>query len=673
MKFLEKIIIQPKNLVLIFLATALIIGVSVVVELNQSRKEMLQLMQQQSRTLLESLLVSSNNALLSYEKIEEEMKSRLLNNAEMIKTLYSRKMISNSLLESIAKKNNIFRINIFDREGNKIFSNSIEGHPEREDDESPDQLLLPIFDSISDTLIFGIKQSRYSEDYRFAVAISSGDGGAIVLNVDADKLLEFRAQVGFGILLRSLSENPQINYVALQDQEGIIAASGIVEGLESIDSSNFLRKGLEEDKYAWRVAEIDSIEVFEAIHPFYHNNEVIGIFRLGLSLEPLDDINEDTVSRLIILGIVLFVLGSIILALIFVKQNFNLLENKFTAIEKYSKEIIDNVSDAIIVIDPDFNIKSFNNAALQLFNKETQSSRNLYSLFDKEKCSRIINSPSHISEIECSINGAFRLFLLSKSEFFDEKKERNLIFVMRDLTEVKRLESQIKRKERLTEMGKLASSVAHEIRNPLNAIGTITQQLGKDFEPKENEKEFRDLTKLVYGEVRRINETIESFLRFSKPQPVNPSVFNSTELFEQLYRQYSALLNEKNIKLNLYENWKGEVEWDRTQITQAFINLIENAIDAVNVDGQITIGVRENSASSVEIVFADNGSGIPAEDKEKIFHLYFTTKTKGSGIGLSIVQRIIAEHNGLISIESEQGKGTKIIITIPKVFSQVSI
>lgn len=668
MKFLEKIIIQPKNLVLIFLATALIIGISVVVELNQSRKEMLQLMQQQSRTLLESLLVSSNNALLSYEKIEEEMKSRLLNNAEMIKTLYSRNMISNSLLESIAKKNNIFRINIFNREGLKIFSNSREIHPDTDNGEGPDQLLAPIFESISDTLIFGIKQSRYSGDFRFAVAISSGNGGAIVLNVDADKLLEFRTQVGFGILLKSVSQNPQIRYVALQDREGIIAASGMVEGLESIDSSSFLIDGLEGNKYLWREADVDSIRVFEATQPFYHNNELIGLFRLGLSLEPLNDINKDAVTRLIILGIVLFVLGSIILALIFVRQNFNLLENKFTAMEKYSKEIIDNVSDAIIVIDQDFNIKSFNQSAFRLFNKETQVSGNLYSLFDKDKCEGIINSPSHISEIECSINGTNRVFLLSKSEFVDEKKERNLIFVMRDLTEIKQLESQIKRKERLTEMGKLASSVAHEIRNPLNAIGTITQQLGKDFEPKSNEKEFRDLTKLVYGEVKRINETIESFLRFSKPQPVNPSLFNSTEIFEQLDKQYSALLNEKKIKLNIREHWKGEVEWDRTQITQAFINLIENAIDAVNNHGQITIEIKEHSASSIEIVFADNGNGIPAEDKDKIFHLYFTTKTKGSGIGLSIVQRIIAEHNGLISVESSQGNGTKFIVIIPKVF-----
>jgi signal transduction histidine kinase len=240
--------------------------------------------------------------------------------------------------------------------------------------------------------------------------------------------------------------------------------------------------------------------------------------------------------------------------------------------------------------------------------------------------------------------------------------------VLRDLTEQKLLEKQIERSERLSAMGELASSVAHEIRNPLNSIGTIAQQLGKDFYPKENEEEFKSLTQVVYKEVRRINETIESFLKFSKPQPIKSEKFAAHELFDQLAKQYNSLLAKKNIVLNMNIADIGDVVWDKTQMTQVFINLFENAISAVADKGEIRIDVAERKEKQVEIIFADNGSGISSENLKRIFNLYFTTKSKGSGIGLSVVQKIISEHNGLISVQSEPGKGTIFTIILPKYF-----
>lgn len=666
MKFLKNLFIQPKNLLLIFVITATIIIFSVVIELNQSKKEMLDLMQKQSHTLLESLITSGKNALLSYDKIEEEMKTRLLNNAGLIKILYKKNMISNSLLESIADKNNIFRINIFDKNGNKIFASHKEIHSNLPENENPIEYLEPILNNKTDTLIIGVKPSRFGDEKRYAIAISSEDGGAIVLNVDAKMLLDFRNQVGFGVLLKSISENDQIEYVALQDEDGIIAASGKLEDLESIESSTFLKNGLENKTYQWRIAVVDSTNVFEAIHPFEYKDDIIGIFRLGLSLEPLNDINNTIVRRLIIIGIVLFIFGSITITLVFVKQNFTLLSKKYEAIETYAKNILDNVSDAIIVIDKNFSIKSFNNAAFQLLGKNVIANKNLLELFDSKNCDDIINSPSQLKEIECIVNGNSKVFLVSKSEFVDERKETNIILVIKDLTEIKKLENQIIRKERLAEMGELASSVAHEIRNPLNAIGTITQQLGKDFEPKNNSNEFKELTKLVYKEVRRINDTIENFLKFARPQPINPQIFSSKEFFEGLSKQYSALLNEKQIRLNIIENWSGEVVWDITQMKQVFINLFENSIDALQQSGEITIEINQKPNSIVEMKFKDNGPGISKEILNKIFNLYFTTKSNGSGIGLSIVQKIISEHNGSINVYSEPGNGTEFIITIPQ-------
>jgi len=520
----------------------------------------------------------------------------------------------------------------------------------------------------TDTLIIGIKQARFQEGERFAVAVSTIFGGAIVLNIDAAELLNFRKQVGFGVLLKKVTENNQIIYAALQDKTGIIAGAGKIQNLEDVDSSKILLKTLDQNLYNWRIAQIGSLEVFEVLHPFVHNNQTIGIFRLGISLEPLNNINERLTRRIIFLGIVLFIFGFVTITLVFLKQNYNLLSKRFSAIESYSSRIINNVSDGIIVLDSGKKVQTINRTGEILLGVDEGKAKGkeFFTLFADGKCERIIYSSSTIEEIECNIDGKDKVFLVSKSEFCDEKKENNTILVLKDLTELKLLEKQIERSERLVAMGELASSVAHEIRNPLNSIGTIAQQLGKDFYPKENIEEYKSMTQVVYKEVKRINETIESFLRFAKPQPVKAEKFKVSELFQQLEKQYRKLLTDKNIKLNLRMADIGEVVWDRTQMTQLFINLFENAIDASTENGEINIDVAEGKNKQIEIKFADNGKGISSDNLKRIFNLYFTTKSKGSGIGLSVVQKIISEHNGLISVQSEPDKGTVFSILIPK-------
>ena len=131
---------------------------------------------------------------------------------------------------------------------------------------------------------------------------------------------------------------------------------------------------------------------------------------------------------------------------------------------------------------------------------------------------------------------------MSKSLFHDQEEIENIILVIRDLTEQRRLEDQMQREQRLTAMGELASGVAHEIRNPLNTIGTIIQQLNKDFEPEKNPEEYHELAELVQGEVKRINETVEDFLRFARPEPIHPELFEVQHLLEMIEKQYQYLL-----------------------------------------------------------------------------------------------------------------------------------
>ncbi|MBK7981279.1 MAG: ATP-binding protein [Ignavibacteriae bacterium] len=668
MKIFNKVDLQPKSLILIFIAVAILVISSVLFEYYQSKKEMYNLMEEQAHSLLETTLTSSTNALISYDLLNSELKNRLFNNANYIKLLFEKGQINNNILKHFAEQNQIYRINIFNKFGKKIFSNHEIIHTDLEPKIDPNDVLAPIFKGITDSLFIGFKKARFEDGFRFAIAVSAKDRSAIVLNLNAEKILEFRKQIGFGSLLKKLTQNKNLIYTVLQNSDEIIAASGNISTLENFDDSDFLKKSLIDSTFASRVIENDSLNIFEAVHPFSYNGNTVGIFRLGISLQPLISINQRAIRRLVIIGITLFVLGSLLLTYIFTRQNFDFLQKRFRTIENFSNNVIQNVSDAVIVLDEDHFIKIVNSAAINLFrfNENEINTNKFFDLLKSNDLMDIINSNDGLKQLEIKINNQNRYLLLSKTNFDTESNNKNTIFVFRDLTKQKLLEDQIQRKERLVAMGELASGVAHEIRNPLNTISTITQQLQMDFEPIDRKDEFKNLAGLVNKEVKRINETVNSFLRFSKPEKIILTEFKLSDLTGQIRNLYIPMFSDKSIEFLLKAEWDGIVNWDRNQIQQVFMNLLQNSFDATKNNGNIILTINHEENNNIKIEIADNGIGISKNMLNKIFNLYFTTKAKGTGIGLSIVQRIIFEHGGTISVNSEENSGTLFTITLPQ-------
>jgi two-component system, NtrC family, sensor histidine kinase HydH len=660
-------LIHPRIAIFIFLAIAVLMVSSALIELDQSKRELFDLMEQHAHSVLETVIITSYNTMMTNELLEDFLEDRLLNNAGFIRYLFERREVNNEVLRRFAEDNNIFRINIFNNKGEHIFRSHEQAHFDLTERHSPGETLRPIFEGETDTLIIGLRPARFQEGYRYAVAIAAAGRSAIVLNLDAEQLLEFRREIGFGTLLREVTDNPDIVYIALQSEEGIIAASENIRELDRIVDSPFLSEAYSDTTYYTRTIPFEGKEVFEAVHSFYYMDYPIGLFRLGLSLDSLDAINARIYRRIIIITLVLVVIGFIVVTFIIARQNLNILQRQYAVVETYSGNIIRNVSDAIIVLDSASGIKVYNRAAELIFKRSEQEVLGLplTTLFDDEQCRTLITSESTIQQIECTIDNRKTYLLVSKNTFTDENIAINTIFVMKDLTEQRLLQAQVERKERLSAMGELASGVAHEIRNPLNAIGTIVQQLDKDFEPAENRAEYHKLARLVYGEVKRINQTIQDFLRFARPEPLRPETFRLSDLMQHLEDQYRMLIEKHRIDYALRMEWKGEVRWDRQQMKQVFTNLIQNAIDSQENGGKIRITVRRWDERWVDILVNDEGPGIPKSIRSKIFNLYFTTRAKGTGIGLSIVQRIVIEHGGVISVDSEPEKGTTFYIRLP--------
>jgi two-component system sensor histidine kinase HydH len=665
MKRFESLFISPKTLLLIFLSVAALVIVSAYNELKQSKAEMLDLMSSQAHSLLETILVSSEEILYAQNEVESETIKRVRNNAKIIDLLLNKKSVSNSVLSEIAKENNIVEIQIYNYEGKLLFSTSRVNTDKRK----IVQKFAPIINGKESEIIFGIRENPKSGSFEYTAAIATERNRIISITVDATELINFRKNIGFGILLRRLSQNKNVIYTALQSDYGILAASENVDSLSSINQTPFLQHALNDSTFTWRIAEFNGENVFEAAHPFVFNGNKVGVFRIGLNLAPLNSINERITRRIIVIGIFLLLFGSILIVLVFVRQNLVTARKQYRSIETFSKKLIENVQDAIIVTDENYLIKEINISAetlLGIASEKILKQKIFFSDLLKD-CLDLDNRIGRLQQIECEINGSKKYLLVSQNEFTDESEEKNYVILIKDLTDLKELEKQIQRSEELLAMGELASGVAHEIRNPLNAIGTIVQQLDKDFEPADAKEEYHSLARLVYKEVRRINDTIKNFLKFAKPEPIVPDEFELSELIEEIRGQYSNLLSEKNISFSIKSNWNGTVYWDFNKIKQVLINLINNAQEAIKENGEISLDISKDK-DNIIIKISDNGIGIPDKVQSRIFSLYFTTKAEGTGIGLSIIQRIINEHNGIIDFKSKENVGTTFTIKLPVKF-----
>lgn len=665
MKFIKDIFIKPSILLFIFLAIAILVIFSSYYELQQSKDEMLHLMSEEAHSLLQSIIVSSEEVLYASDEVEMEIQNRLINNANSIKVFYNQGRIDNKILNQIAIQNEIYRIHIFNSNGVKIYTSHPNDKHEQISNKFVKEQLRPIFNDNVDTLIVGFKKARDEEGMRYVVAVASTNNDAIVLNLDAAELLAFKKRIGFGVLIKRLTENRDVNYAILENYNGILAASGNIDGIELLNKIDSSKWSKSDSTYQWRIAQNSDGEVLEALHPFILEGNLIGFYRIGLNLEPLEVINQRLQRRIIISGIILFVFGFIMITLLFVRQNLDLVKKQYQKIETYSKKLIGSVSDAIIVINDAKSIIEINKSAELLFesSKQILIGKEFKELFG-ENCQINNINENKIQQIECEIKNKNKELLISKSKFMDENGNENTVLIIKDLTELKKLERQIARSDQMNAMGQLASGVAHEIRNPLNSIATIVQQLDKDFEPINDKEEFHSLAKIVSKEVQRMNRTIENFLRFSKPEPILKNQFQLEDLLIAIKEQFAPLFKEKGIKFSLKENWNGIVNWDKNQIKQVLINLITNSIESINDSGEIGLLISKINKNII-IKLIDNGEGIPKENLQKIFNLYFTSKAKGTGIGLSIIQRIVNEHDGIVTVESSHEKGTSFTISIP--------
>ena len=673
MHFLSKL--QPKIIITVALIVGALMVISAFIELRQSKSEILHLLTEQSSSLIETVSQSSINALNSSEEIENLITERLINNARLIRALDSLNLLTQQKLVEIGKENSLYRINVFNKNGTRILSNRIpeEDHSHGEENINRADELAPILKGGLDEFVIGLKEAEFTDGQRFAVAVArSNKRGAIVINMNAEEFLEFRKRIGLGKIIRDISDNSGIEYIVLQDSIGILAAGSSVDTMSSIASDPFLITALKSDIIFTRTHEFKNQEVFETVKRLEYDGATIGIFRIGLSLDEVRAVEDRMKRRLIIISLVLAAIGIVVLSIIFTTQNLKTVSNEFKKFKTFTSTVLENMGEAVIVVDEQNKITLFNKSSQQLFKKNEEevlnkgvselssaisNTLNEYCINNDDKCADV--------SIETSINNELKYLNLNFTLNNDDDEKDNYIIVINDLTESRRLEEDSKRKEKLSAMGELASGVAHEIRNPINAIGMIAQRLDKEFKVEKDSDEYHSITNLLRSEVTRINKIITQFLSYAKPLDIQLKKVNAKEFFEDIYRLFSVQAKLKGAQLIKLSDQSFEMTIDPELIKQSLMNLIQNAIDAVGKSGKVEINYFKKENNLI-VEITDNGKGVPEKVKNKIFDLYYTTKPEGTGLGLSIVQKIITEHKGTIEVFSEVNRYTKFKITIPQ-------
>ncbi len=652
-------------LVFLFLGTAFF-------EYQYRKSEIEHIMREEAALLIHALRVGAENAITGYNENRSLLTGSLFDQLRLLDRLDMQKPLTSTDLSVIAGSSGVYRINVFDGNGRRIAFNTPPDHTPLEQTCDPRQMLLPLYSGKQDSLLLGIRQSASDRGPRLIAAVRRTRGGVIAGNIDASRLLDLRRRLGVGQLIQRIgADTTGIEYIIWQDSNAILSATPNVSKADPVHADPFLLSAFRSTSAKTRMTTFKGKPVFEVVKPFYYNAINVGLLRIGLKTDHYDITAAKLRNRLFML-VGLVVIGSLFMFnLIVTRRSEAEMKHACERAQNFSSVILESMADVVVAVDAAGKITMINGPA------EKQFRISLREVFGKYVNEVIPESAPFLDgivsgrhamldrEFFCTAGGR-QLLLAGNFSLITGRDNRieGAVAVLRDLTEQRAMQQVIDRQAKLQAMGELASGVAHEIRNPLNAIGILAQRLDIEFSPAADEPEYRHLVRTVVSEVHRLNAIIQRFLKFGRPPLLVPVPVHLADFVRSYGTVLQSEAEKKSIRFTLKADCDRTVLIDREQMQQVLLNIIRNGVEATAKGGSIALRVFCRGSRSV-IEIADSGTGIPASKLPEIFNLYFTTKNDGSGMGLSIANQIVHAHGGLIEVSSREGEGSVFSIVLP--------
>lgn len=324
--------------------------------------------------------------------------------------------------------------------------------------------------------------------------------------------------------------------------------------------------------------------------------------------------------------------------------------------------ILESITEGFFALDQNWNITFINSQGAKLFKKTKEEimGKNLLDIYPFENFKKSYENYQKAAQDQTSLK--FESFYNGK--YYEERvypSSEGITVYFYDITEIKDSEEFLRKSEKLNAVGQLAAGVAHEIRNPLTSLRGFVQLIERSKEEK-----HQKYIEIMLSELERIEFIISEFLILAKPQAVN---FEEKDI-KSLIKHTITLVKSEAAMNNIQMKTKfapklPTIMCEQNQLKQVFINLLKNSIEAMSNGGIINIYVKQENDQQILVRITDQGNGISAERIPNLGEPFYTTKEKGTGLGLMVSYKIIENHKGSISVQSKEGRGTTFDVLLP--------
>jgi len=395
-----------------------------------------------------------------------------------------------------------------------------------------------------------------------------------------------------------------------------------------------------------------------------------------MSLVPLNTLIYDLFFHLFVFSTITLLIGYLAETQ---RQTGRTLEHtsvKLDDLKVFNRNVIDSMNAGLMTTDRNGNIISYNKLAWEIahkIGKKPDGERVTKFLnikrneFGKIKDLLMLNN-IHVMEKSFNVKNGHNLVLTFNISILPNSKGEIIgyIFSFQDLTELHKLKDELKMKDKIAALGSMAAAIAHEIRNPLASISGSAQELTLSANLPVHDK---TLMNIIVKEAKRLNKIITEYLNFARPHPFTP---RETDLAGSIRETILLAIKNPSYRENLHDiEFRSDYDnrkfiGDADSLKQVFWNLILNSLQAMPGGGVLSINLTEKrNPHEIVLAFSDEGSGIPEDKREEVFHPFKTFSGEGFGLGLSIVYRIVDEHGGRVTIKNNVPRGTRIEISLP--------
>jgi two-component system, NtrC family, sensor histidine kinase HydH len=561
-------------------------------------------------------------------------------------------------------------------------------------------ILVPIF------LFWTVQSIRKQKEGMTLLMLEKG--AALIRSFEAGTrtgmmgMMGMRGGGGFQLqrLLTETAEQPDVVYLLVTDTEGtILAHSDQARVGQTYGKDLDLERISHSEKVEWRlVSALPGSETFEVFRRFapiripgrglygkrmmerwpqepsalkeWEGGRGMVIF-LGLDMGPLDEARKRDMRQALITALVLLLIGFAGIVLLFLGQAYRSTRSSLTRIKAFSDKVVESMPIGLLALDPEGHIASLNQAAGHVLRlpgpilgrkAEEAIPPRLFEMIRELGSGKKVTA----GELDCPVagGGVVPLDVIVSTLEGEDGSFLGTILLFRDMTEVQDLRREVETSRRLASLGRLAAGIAHEIRNPLSSIKGFATYFKERYR---DVPEDQSTAEIMVKEVDRLNRVITDLLEFARPMTIQKKPASLRALIQHSLNTIRQQALEKGIQIQAgLPADPTEIPMDPDKINQVLLNLYLNALEATAPGGTLSVELAHaRDGKGIRIAVKDTGAGIRREDLAHVFDPYFTTRPSGTGLGLAIVHKIMESHRGEVRVESEPGRGTTVILSLP--------